>query len=162
MSDYSQPDFYRFNEDSFLLVNEVLKNGRHGLLLDIGAGSGVIGIELALKLNLPEVHFLELQKEWAPYLEENVRSFIPEKKTRTFWTSIGEWEPEPIYDLIVSNPPYYIPGKGIQSPDPVRANCRSFNIDNGDVLREKVMRGLKPGGAAWILERGSVIRLDKN
>lgn len=152
MSEYHQPVFYRFNEDSLLLVREVAavrttaKN-----LLDIGAGSGVIGIELANKLGVQNVHFLELQRDWGPVLERNVAEFLPGRETQIFWDSVSRWKPGMKYDLIVSNPPYYLPGNGQLSPDPVRAKCRSFLEDDWKTLGEKIVVALAPGGSAYVV-----------
>jgi tRNA1(Val) A37 N6-methylase TrmN6 len=50
--DYSQPDYYRFNSDSITLVNYLLKSmGPTESILDLGAGCGIIGIELARYLS---------------------------------------------------------------------------------------------------------------
>lgn len=152
MSDYAQPEFYRFNEDSILLVNEIVKRAPRAMsVLDIGAGSGIIGLELARLLSIPTAHFLELQKEWAPYLEPNIRNFLPHAQTSVFWTSAGEWVPELKYDLIVSNPPYFLPGKARLSPDPVRGKCRMFLTDGWKVLLEKSLMALNRDGQAWFI-----------
>lgn len=152
MSDYHQPVFYRFNQDSLLLVNEILETKpvvRN--LIDIGAGSGVIGIELANKLGMNNVHFLELQAEWKETLEKNISEFLPGKETRVFWQSVASWNPTIRYDLIVSNPPYFLPENGQLSPDPVRAKCRSFLEDDWKVFGEKCYSALAPKGSAWFV-----------
>ncbi len=152
MSDYSQPVFYRFNEDSLLLVNEIVKTDLNPKkILDVGAGSGIIGIELAMKLNIPEVHFLELQMDWKPFLETNISELIPETKTKIFWSSVSEWKSKEKYDLIVSNPPYYLPQNGKISPDPVRAHCRSFLKDDWEIMLAKCMKRLTDDGSAWFI-----------
>lgn len=152
MSDYSQPVFYRFNEDSLLLVKEIAKSDlKLKKILDVGAGSGIIGIELALKMNIPEVHFLELQEDWKPFLETNIHELIPETQAKIFWTSVSGWKSKEKYDLIVSNPPYYLPQNGKISPDPVRAHCRSFLIDDWEIMLEKCLKRLTPEGSAWFI-----------
>lgn len=149
MTDYLQPDFYRFNEDSLGLVHEICSSGGSpGSILDVGAGSGVIGIESAIRMKIPVVHFLELQKEWAPYLSENIKNYLPHREIRMFWTSIGKWVPEFSYDLIVGNPPYFLPGNGRLPSDPVRARCRSFLEDGWQVLLRKSSDALSPRGRA--------------
>ena len=152
MTDYLQPEFYRFNEDSLKLVEHVVASGiQPRNLLDIGAGCGVIGIELARKLKTSEAHFLELQIEWSPVLDKNISLFLSSVQTQVFWGSLGSWVPEVSYDLIVSNPPYFLPGNGVLSPDPVRAKCRSFVTDGWRVLGEKARRALAPGGKAFFV-----------
>lgn len=152
MTDYLQPDFYRFNEDSLLLVNEIagLKLEARNLL-DIGAGSGVIGIELAQKLGIKSIHFLELQREWEPVLKHNIENYLDDSEIKIFWGSVGEWNPETKYSLIVSNPPYYLPEKGRISPDPVRAKCRSFLEDDWEILLNKSFSALAAGGSAFFV-----------
>ncbi len=152
MTDYQQPEFYRFNEDSLALVKEIVSQGfQPEKILDIGAGSGVIGIELAQKLRIPVVHFLELQKEWAPFLSANIETYLKVSEVKIFWNSVGRWIPETKYDLIVANPPYYLPENGRLSPDPVRARCRSFLEDNWETLFAKSFSALKPHGHAFFV-----------
>lgn len=152
MSDYHQPIFYRFNQDSLLLVKEIVESRPAARnLLDVGAGSGVIGIELALKLGIKNVHFLELQKEWKLSLEKNISEFLPDRETEVFWSSASNWNPKVKYDLIVSNPPYFLPEKGRISPDPIRAKCRSFLEDDWKIFGEKAFCSLSPGGSAWFV-----------
>ncbi len=152
MTDYHQPEFYRFNEDSLALVKEIVSlNLQPGSILDIGAGSGIIGIELALKLEAPTIHFLELQKEWEPFLSKNIVQYLNDFQVKVFWNSVEKWVPEIKYDLIVSNPPYYLPGNGIISPDPVRAKCRSFLEDDWEIILSKSFSALAPGGKAFFV-----------
>lgn len=152
MTDYHQPEFYRFNEDSLALVKEVVHLDLHpGSILDIGAGSGVIGIELALKLVAPTIHFLELQKEWEPFLSKNIEQYLNDFQVKVFWSSVGKWIPEIKYDLIVANPPYYLPENGRISPDQVRAKCRSFLEDDWGSLLSKSSSALAPGGKAFFV-----------
>lgn len=152
MSDYHQPEFYRFNEDSLLLVKDIIAEHPRALsVLDIGAGSGIIGIELANKLHIPELHLLELQKEWEPYLSRNITEQLKHAQSKIIWSSIGDWIPSQKYDLIVGNPPYYLPGRGKLSPDPIRGKCRMFLKDSWKVLLEKSVQSLAPGGSAWFV-----------
>lgn len=152
MSDYHQPAFYRFNQDSLLLVNEILKSElRPQSILDIGAGSGVIALELARKLSIPVVHFLELQRDWEEVLRKNISDFLPGHETKIFWSAASSWKPERKYELIVSNPPYYLPGKGQLSQDPVRAKCRSFLVDDWKIFGDKCLSALSPGGSGWFI-----------
>lgn len=152
MTDYYQPDFYRFNEDSLMLVKKIIShNLKPRNILDIGAGSGIIGMELALKLTIPMAHFLELQTEWKSFVEKNADEFLRGIETRFIWSSVGNWSPDMKYDLIVSNPPYYLPEKNRVSPDPVRARCRSFMEDDWNILFRKSASALAPGGKAFFV-----------
>lgn len=69
--DYSQPDFYRFNEDSTKLVafiqNHLKKTPQS--IIDLGAGCGVIGIELKKLYHEAYLTLVEGQSEFLPYLK---------------------------------------------------------------------------------------------
>ncbi|WP_408099052.1 methyltransferase [Peredibacter sp. HCB2-198] len=159
MSDYLQPDFYRFNQDSLFLVNWIsqrMKTASH--ILDIGAGTGVIGIELSNRLSPDSVTLLELQPDFLPFLEKNS---VTQKKgsydLEVIIGSIGEWNPGMTFDLIVSNPPYYLPGHGEASQDLRKGKARSFIVDGWKVLLRKIETLLTPDGHAYI-----VIKNDKS
>lgn len=158
MTDYLQPEFYRFSRDSLLLVEEVVRLKCSGeRLMDLGAGSGIIGCELSRRLEIPEVYFLELQREWEPYLTANIRSLIPEKKTEILWGSFSEWKSSSPFDLIVANPPYYLPGHGELSPDLNRRLCRCFLVDDWEILGNTARGALAPSGNAFFIAPESVL-----
>lgn len=158
MSDYLQPDFYRFNQDSLQLVNWIAtKLQTASDILDLGAGSGVIGIELANRLRPQSLTMVELQPEFMPYLQSNSQD---QKKGHydigIVNSSFGEFKTAKTFDLIVSNPPYYLPGNGEASQDVRKGKARSFLVDGWPVLLRRIKELLTPAGHAYI-----VIKNDK-
>jgi tRNA1Val (adenine37-N6)-methyltransferase len=153
MTDYYQPDFYRFNEDSLSLVRFILKQSlKPSSLLDIGSGSGVIGIELARMLKPQELILLELQKDFIPFMEKNLDLFLTdETRVEIVASSLGAWDSSRAVDLIVCNPPYYLPGHGQESDDQRRNFCRNFKQDGWEVLITKISQWLAPSGKAFIV-----------
>ena len=150
--DYLQPDFYRFNEDSLKLVNFVAtKIKEASKVIDVGSGCGVIGIEIAQKVSVDEVHFLELQPVFKDYLEQNIDLFIPHLQSEIFISSLGVFKSETKYDLIVCNPPYYLPGAGQLGPNPHRNLCRSFLEEGWMELFEFISNHLTPEGMAAVV-----------
>lgn len=159
MSNYLQPDFYRFNQDSLFLVKWIahkLQTASH--VLDLGAGSGVIGIEVSNRLNPQSLTLVELQKEFLPYLETNSRD---QKKAHydieIVNASFGDFKTDIKFDLIVSNPPYYLPGRGEASRDVKKGRARSFIVDGWAVLLQRIEELLTSDGRAFI-----VIKNDKS
>lgn len=153
MTDYLQPDFYRFNEDSIKLVKYVaLKVTEAKSILDLGAGSGIIGIELSNILKPKDLTLLEVQPEWNEYLQHNVEHFLnSETKAQIVESSFANWEPDKKYDLIVCNPPYYLPGHGQPNADKRKAIARSFMIDGWKELLDLIARALTPEGRAFLV-----------
>jgi len=150
--DYKQPDFYRFNEDSIQLINLIkshVKNAEN--ILDLGAGSGVIGIELARHFKPLSVDFVEIQPSFEEYIKENINLFLENINNKIYIKSFLNWIPEKKYDLVVSNPPYYLPNRGQASKDKRRQICRSFEIDTWKTLLQKLHTSLSPFGTGFIV-----------
>lgn len=155
MTDYSQPDFYRFSEDSIRLVNFVseLPGILPKTVADFGAGCGIIGIEYARRNKPEKVYFLEAQADFTPHLEDNLRSFFPEAISFEFSETLfskSQWQ-SMNFDLILSNPPFYLPGHGQVAKDPRKHHCRTFDLDNWDTLLALTKRNLSSEGRAYFV-----------
>lgn len=161
MSDYQQPEFYRFNSDSLRLVEFVSeKISTAWSVLDAGAGCGVIGLELSKKLKPQHLSLLELQKEFLPSLEENVQQQCPDQtKAEIIHSSFGTWVPSRPYDLVVSNPPYFLPGHGERSADPLRQLARSFKHEGWRCLLELTAKSLAPNGRGFMVVKNNKVLL---
>lgn len=92
-------------------------------ILDIGAGSGVISLMMAQR-TAQEVHIdaVEILEEDATQARENIESSPWKERITVHQQAIQEFKPEEKYDLIISNPPFFI---GSQAPpDPKRYQAR--------------------------------------
>lgn len=160
MSDYKQPSFYRFNQDSLDLVRWIKnknknKNPLH--VLDLGAGVGIIGLELAQHYQLQKLTLVELQKEFLPYIEENLKHFLStETLSEVIISSFADFNAKTTWDMIVCNPPYFLPGHGQISEDVNKSLARSFLVDDWKILLKCIERHLSAEGVAYI-----VVRKDK-
>jgi tRNA1Val (adenine37-N6)-methyltransferase len=152
MTDYSQPDFYRFNQDSLELVKRVKHNvDKCESILDLGAGCGVIGLELA-RFYLPHtLALVELQQDYEPLLQHNLSFLMPGTECSVHIKSFAQWRPTKKYEIIVCNPPYFLPGRGQKSKDPRRDLARSFHQDNWKELLCCIERSLTFEGKAFLV-----------
>lgn len=154
MSDYFQPEFYRFNEDSLLLVDWIKRHhqGPYSSILDLGAGSGILGIELANFYQPMMVDFLEIQNDFIFYLEKNIDHILNKKtQARVHLNSFARWRSDETWDIIAVNPPYYLKGHGELSKDPRRAIARSFIQDDWRDLLTLIACSLSPKGICYIV-----------
>lgn len=164
MSDYLQPDFYKFNQDSLFLVEFLLEQEichRADSVFDVGAGCGVIGLELIQRLAYqPKKLFLiERLEQFAPYLQHNIDYFKKEKNLQTLISySIAALEEKNWgkFDLVISNPPYFLSNEGIKSPDPLRQHCRSFEFSDHLHFINLMKDHINPGGVGYFLGRASL------
>lgn len=150
--DYSQPEFYRFNQDSLQLVKWIQKTSiAPKQILDLGAGSGIIGIELARVLNPETLTLVEVQAEFLPHLESNCLNFLPATVEKSICIkSFSEFKTNQQFDLIVCNPPYYLPGRGELPKNPQRAIARTFVVDSWGVLLSQVAANLSATGKGYM------------
>ncbi len=157
--EYSQPDFYRFNSDSLALVEWIIQRGHsYSKVLDLGAGCGILGIELAQKYHVERITFVEIQKEYQDYLFQNIKNHLkPSLQTEVRWESFGDVVLNEDYDLIVCNPPYYLPGHGQQSTNVQRMIARAFIKDSWSELFAIVERNLTIRGKAYFVIKNNPV-----
>jgi tRNA1Val (adenine37-N6)-methyltransferase len=151
--DYSQPDFYRFNSDSLELVRWIKINVPQAQkILDLGAGCGIIGLELANYFNPEKLVLIEFQESFADHLRENIDHFSPaQTAVEVLIKPFSEFYLNEKYDLIVSNPPYYFSHSGLVSPHPQRAIARTFLKDSWEDLIMKISQHLGEKGKSFII-----------
>jgi release factor glutamine methyltransferase len=150
-------------EELVVWVLEHLKNNEieNPAVLDIGLGSGCIGV--TLKKKVPGLQLFGLEKSPAA-LEvavENARRILGEPATYEFIEgdilNYPDWANFPKIDVVVSNPPYIpLVEKGIM-PEHVTAHEPELAlfVDNDDpllfyrVIADVALQKLKPGGALF-------------
>lgn len=165
-SDYSQPEFYRFNEDSLKLVRWIESHVKVAKdILDLGAGAGILGIELANFYSPETLTLLEMQEDFLIHLQDNLATQLKVKTNAlVVMSSFGEWKPLRQYDLIVCNPPYFLPGHGHPSADKRKHISRTFVKDNWDILLDLIEKSLTPDGKAFMVlkKNDQVLKYLKN
>jgi tRNA1Val (adenine37-N6)-methyltransferase len=111
---YQNKDGYRFSVDPLLLYSFV--NVRYAReIIDLGAGSGIIGLLLARKYAGANVQLVELQKSLYRLAERNILLNGLENRVEVLLTDIKQIAtviPPLSYDLAVSNPPFRKPASG--------------------------------------------------
>lgn len=160
---YSQPDEYRFCQDSVILPRFIADqiSGREispsFRVLDVCAGCGVIGFELAFhEKRIEQIDFLEIQPEFEPYFRRNLEITGRQPGQGFQWlhgdfNQLGNSPSESKYDLIIGNPPYFYPGEGKLSPSRLQNRCRFFLDGDFLSLAQGVSRALQPEGEAYLL-----------
>ncbi len=125
MRDYYQPDFFKFGHDSLELANLIanLIGPADENILEVGTGCGVISIELVLKVENIRIDALEPQSDFYPYFRKNLELFNT-SSIKLIESSLENFRPTKIYDMIFLNPPYFWESESRSSPDSRRDLCR--------------------------------------
>lgn len=93
--------------------------------VDLGCGCGILLLLLADKFPTAHLDGVEIRSAAAERAEENLRINGLEARCRIFTADFRAGVPEKnVFDLVLSNPPYFVPGCGAVSPDADRAAMR--------------------------------------
>jgi len=163
-AEYFQPDEYHYSLDSVILAHKVAEHYEayphlEALkVLDLCAGCGVVGLEFFCHLNnVRFIDFLEIQENYIPYFKKNLELINPHATDFHFlnlnYEALVASEYKNKYDLIISNPPYFLKGEGILSPSEFKNRCRFFMDSSLEKLIEAILFSLKPKGVAYLLVR---------
>lgn len=114
---YQPIDGYCYNSDTLALFNFIRENlkifkNNQGDLLDIGSGSGILGILIAKEYPKLKLHSAEIQEEFIFLTKKN--SQINGVIANVYEGDFQHLSFEKSFDMIVSNPPFY-PSSNFQS-----------------------------------------------
>ena len=136
---------HKVGTDGVLLGSWVNIHESDKLFLDIGTGSGVIALMLAQRTK-SGVHIdaLEIHQKDASQARCNVTNSPWPDKITVHHAAAQVFAPEKLYDLIVSNPPYF--EKSLLPPDDLRSAARHTHALSFTDLLDCVSRLLSPQG----------------
>ena len=119
-------------------------------ILDIGTGSGVIALMLAQRTSSEAlIDAVEIQPEDAQQARENVQRSPWAERIRVHQTSIQEFQSHQKFDLIVSNPPFFV--NSWLPPTEKRATVRHTQNLNFDELLQAVLKFISADGVFAIV-----------
>ncbi len=118
-------------------------------ILDIGTGTGVIALMLAQRFASSEVDAIEIDSLAANAAQQNFvsSSFSARLSCRTL--PLDEYRPEDSYDLMVSNPPYFL--QSLKNPDERKQLARHTDMSFFDVLLSSAREWLAPQGSLQLI-----------
>ncbi|OCL92349.1 tRNA1(Val) (adenine(37)-N6)-methyltransferase [Arcobacter porcinus] len=107
---YQPIDGYCYNSDTHFLYDFICKNlekfkNVKGELLDIGSGSGILGLLVVRNFEKLQLNQVELQKSFQFFSQKN--SEINQISSNMFFGSFLEVDFKKEFDICVSNPPFY-------------------------------------------------------
>ena len=149
---------FRFKQFTVRQQRSAMKVGTDGVLigawasvrdadrtiLDIGTGTGLIALMMAQRNPEAEIVAVEIDSESAEQARENVAESPWGERIRVERCAVQEFVAEQTFDLIVSNPPYFV--DSLKSPDGGRSMARHTDTLSFAELMRAAERLLAPDG----------------
>ena len=79
-----------------------------GTILDIGTGTGVIALMMGQRNQAAMIDAIDIDEDAYIQAKENFAQSPWTNRLKVFHTSLQDFHPDKKYDLIISNPPYFI------------------------------------------------------
>ncbi len=134
-----------------VLLGALARQSHPEMILDIGMGTGVIGLMLAQRYPIARVHGVELEPEAFSQASENIQESPWKHRVAIFNDSFQHFSQntDQKYDMIVSNPPYF--SNHLKSANPGRnAALHDEQLSQKDLLKgaEQLLR---KDGLFWLV-----------
>ena len=150
---------HRAGSDAVLLAAAV--ESAEGTVLDLGAGSGAVGLMIAASSPAAQVLFVERDPALVDLCRRNIELNGLEGRARVIEADIlapaGERRLRGLLpssaDVVVTNPPFLEAGRSRPSPDPGRAAAHQMPQDGLKQWIETAADLLKPGGRLVLIHR---------
>lgn len=141
-----------------VLLGAWIKTGEAKHILDVGTGTGIIALMLAQKSNAL-IDAIDIDRNAVEQAQENVANSPFKENVSVFHKSLQSFSNEikRKYDLIVSNPPYFVDSS--KAPDETRNFARHTDELSFDDLLDGVKKLLEPNGSFCLIlpfKEGSV------
>ncbi len=140
---YQPLEGYRYNSDSIFLYGFISTFEPRGRMLDVGAGSGVLGLLVARDFPRVRLEAVEKQEAFVFYASKNAEVNSIEYKIRH--GDFLDFEDEEGYDYIISNPPFYHSGASLSEDDMIAIARSNISLPMESFFK-KVASLLKPKG----------------
>lgn len=117
--------------------------------LDIGTGTGLLSLMLAQKYPNLFIDAVEIDQNALIDAEKNILESPFKERISLIHSAIQAYNTDKKYDLIVSNPPFYV--NQLKSPKLSTNYARHSEAINNNELMNAINKLLKPTGSLWLM-----------
>ncbi|MFD2584493.1 tRNA1(Val) (adenine(37)-N6)-methyltransferase [Pedobacter vanadiisoli] len=118
-------------------------------ILDIGTGTGVIALMLAQRFPHANIHAVEIDEQAAETAERNFQQSPFNRRLTINHTAIEQYHSPERFDLIVSNPPFFV--NDLKNEEVRKGIARHAAEGFFSVLVKKISELLAADGEAWLI-----------
>ena len=149
-------NWFCFGIDSILLSDYAKNIKNNSVVMDIGTGTGIIGLLLCKKTNLKKIYGIEIQKDVAEMAERSIKLNELDNKFKILKDIKKHFVNNQI-DVIVTNPPYKKDNTGVKNENLVKLISRHEVECSLEDIIEKSSIVLKNLGQFYMVHRAERI-----
>ena len=131
-----------------VLLGAMVSSVQEGHILDVGSGTGVLSLMMAQRSQKALIDAIELDQFAAEESLSNFKNSAWSDRLKLHHADFFKWTSDKEYDLIVSNPPFYL--DGLKPEDERSAISKHAAFDFADFFR-KCAGFLRPEGILWMI-----------
>ncbi len=135
--------------DALLLGSLVELQEKTRKALDVGAGTGVISLILAQRFQYLQIDAVEIDERSVAECKENFERSDWSKRLHVLHSDVLDLNSDGVYDLIVSNPPYYATTN--INKDERKARARHLESLPVELFAGKCKELLSETGEVWLV-----------
>lgn len=132
-----------------VLLGAVANHPSPKRILDIGTGTGLLSLMMAQRFPNAMVDALEINEDACKDATNNFENAVFKNQLNLIVADFLLWENTHLYDIIISNPPYF--KDSLLSDNAGRNTARHQQSLSIPVLIEKSLKMLQPDGLLWII-----------
>lgn len=118
-------------------------------ILDVGTGTGLIALMMAQKTNNAKIVGIDVDEQAVEQAKENVANSKWADKITIEHTSLQDYEPKEKFDIVVSNPPFFV--NSLKNPDIKRTLARHTYSLPMEELAKNSVRLMKEEGRLFLI-----------
>ncbi len=138
----------RINTDGILLAALVTCQNPQQIL-DIGTGTGVLALMMAQKYSQAHVQAVEIEESAAARAVQNFADSPFANRLQGCCADVLTWDTNFVFDLIISNPPFFV--NSLKSTSRAKEIARHAPNNFFSLLIKKVAELLAPDGEFWFV-----------
>ena len=159
---FQAPEEFCYGVDAVLLASfasEGVHRRRDCKVMDLGTGTGIIPLILSHKTGAPYIGCLEKQEHSFALVKKNVAHNHLEGRIVPFYGDVVNFPLEKglieAFDVVTTNPPYFVGGGGIESANMEKSIARHETTGSLDDFLRAAARLLKDRGDFYMVHRPS-------
>ena len=157
---FQEPEEFCYGVDAVLLADFAAQAGRkrrNCRIMDLGTGTGIVPLILSHKTEAGYIGCLEVQEHSFALVKKNIAHNHLEERIFGFHGDVSCFaEAETLagtFDVVTTNPPYFVGGGGLSSQNPAKAIARRETTGTLDDFLRLAAKLLRDRGDFYMVHR---------